>query len=123
MLPASDLGVRPRKRKRPNIVPAIAINLTDAVDYERNYTGEIMGTLFHFDQEMPASDEQARGKDEATRQVEIFTSSGDHEIHLRIGNLNEQHQGTGFSVHLDKARANELLEGLQSAMAFVGYTS
>jgi hypothetical protein len=82
-----------------------------------------MGTLFHFDQEMPASDEQARGKDEATRQVEIFTSSGDHEIHLRIGNLNEHHQGTGFSVHLDKARANELLEGLQSAMDFVGYTS
>lgn len=82
-----------------------------------------MGTQFHFDQVMPAPDEQARSKDKATRQVEVFTSSGDHEIHLRIGNLNEQHQGTGFSVHLDKARASELLEGLRRAMGYVGYTS
>lgn len=75
-----------------------------------------MGTLFHHDRMLPIGDE---GKDQ--RQVEIFTTSGTHDLYLRIGNLNEQHMGQGHEVLLKEKDARELLEGLLRAMSYLGY--
>lgn len=81
-----------------------------------------MGTNFYFDQMLPASDEEAHGKSGKRRQVEIFSTRGTHNLHLRIGKLNEEHQSSGYSVHLTEEAAHELLEGLNQAMQYLGFT-
>lgn len=81
-----------------------------------------MGTNFYFDQMLPASDEEASGKFGKKRQVEIFSTRGTHDLHLRIGNLNEEHQANGYSVHLTEEAARELLEGLNQAVQYLGFT-
>jgi hypothetical protein len=76
-----------------------------------------MGTLFHYDRHLPLS---ADDKSD-TRQCEVFTSSGEHDIYLRLGEINEQHMGRGFQVHVNEHDARELVEGLLNAMRYIGY--
>lgn len=80
-----------------------------------------MGTLFHFGEMLPAFDAESQDKPGSKRHVEIFTSSGDHEIHLRIGKLNHEHMGNGYSVQLSEKDARALLKGLERAMNYIGY--
>jgi predicted MPP superfamily phosphohydrolase len=81
-----------------------------------------MATNFYFDQMLPASDKEAHEKSNKKRQVEIFTSSGTHDLHLRIGNLNEEHQASGYSVQLTEEAARELLDGLNQAVEYLGFS-
>lgn len=80
-----------------------------------------MGTLFHYGEMLPASDAESRDKHRSKRHVEIFTINGDHEIHLRIGKLNHEHMGNGYSVQLREKDARELMKGLERAMNYIGY--
>lgn len=80
-----------------------------------------MGTLFHFDQMLPAEDADATEGGGDRRQVEIFRPSGEDYIVLRIGNLNDQHMGSGYAVRLDKAEAVEFLEGTERALGYFGW--
>ena len=76
-----------------------------------------MGTNFFTDTLMPA----AHPHGGRTRQVEIFRPSGQPHLELRIGELDEEHQGRGHTVELNEANARELLSGLISAMSYLGF--
>ncbi|WP_321961592.1 hypothetical protein [Paraburkholderia sp. J7] len=78
-----------------------------------------MGANFFFDKLLPAADTEARKVPGSQRQVEIFTH-GDG-LWLRVGLLDEEHQGQGFTVEFTKSAAAELAEGLDRAMHYFGY--
>jgi hypothetical protein len=80
-----------------------------------------MGTHFHFDQMLPASDSEARQHPNSQRQVEILIPSGTREIHLRVGELDQEHQGNGYAVLLKEEDAFALFKSLESAMFYLGY--
>lgn len=79
-----------------------------------------MGTHFQFDEMLRASDTEARSDSHAKRQVEVFIPSGTSEIHLRVGELNKQHMGTGYSVELSTAEARQLIDGIENAIRRLG---
>ena len=76
-----------------------------------------MGTLFFTDKLMPAAHPHEGQK----RQVEIYRPSGEQHLELRIGELDEEHQGRGHTVELSQENARELLSGLLSAMHYIGF--
>ena len=78
-----------------------------------------MGTLFHYDEMLPAED--VRGDSGDQRQLEVFRPSGEDYIVLRIGDLNDQHIGSGYAVRLDKDSAVRFLEGAESAFRYFGW--
>lgn len=80
-----------------------------------------MGTLFHFDEVLPAVDGKADAARADTRQVEIFRPSGEDYIALRIGELNEENMGCGPTVRLNKKEAVALLEGVERALGYFGW--
>lgn len=80
-----------------------------------------MGTIFYFMQSLPAIDAEGHKETDSTRFVEIIKTSGDHELHLRIGHLDEKHCGTGYQVRFDKQSAREFLDSFESAMGYVGF--
>jgi len=80
-----------------------------------------MGTAFFFDQMMPAEDREA--KDGDLRQLEIFRPSGGPCIELRVGLLNEEHQGRGVSIHFTPESAREFLDGAERAFSYLGWLS
>jgi hypothetical protein len=80
-----------------------------------------MGTRFHFDKMLPTTGADKRENPRSKRQLEIFIPSGTREINLRVGPVNEEHSGTGHCVLLSEKDAQDLLEGLHSAMTYVGY--
>ena len=79
-----------------------------------------MGTRIHVDEMLEACD---RGKTVGQRQLEVFTPSGTNELHLRIGELNEENEGHGSCIKLSPETATALLEGLERGMLHVGYVS
>ena len=76
-----------------------------------------MGTSFFTDKLMPA----ASPHQGHTRQVEIFRPSGEQHLELRLGELDEEHQGRGYAVELREAEARALLQGLLQAMSYLGF--
>lgn len=76
-----------------------------------------MGTSFFTDKMLPAAYPHGGHK----RQVEIYRPSGEQHLELRIGELDEGHQGRGHAVELNEEDARELLSGLISAMHYLGY--
>jgi len=76
-----------------------------------------MGTSFFTDKLLPAAYPHGGRR----RQVEIYRPSGEQHLELRIGELDEEHQGRGHTVELNEEDARELLSGLLSAMHYLGY--
>jgi hypothetical protein len=74
-----------------------------------------MGTIIYFDEMLPATDAEARKNPAAQRQLEILTPSGEHEIHLRLGRLNSQNDGNGYTVKLDQVTVQKFREALEQA--------
>jgi len=78
-----------------------------------------MGTNFFYDTMHPTDD--VRGE-EAERQLEIFRPSGEDHIVIRIGRIGEEHQGAGNSVRIEKRHAQDVLDGLERALGYFGWT-
>lgn len=77
-----------------------------------------MGTTFFTDKMMPADVfQEKRGQ----RQVEILRPSGEDRLVLRLGELDEEHQGRGHAVWLNESDAREVLSGLVAAMNYIGF--
>lgn len=77
-----------------------------------------MGTNFFYDEMLPTDDGRA---EDAVRQLEIFRPSGENHVCIRIGDIGDQHMGSGPSVLIERKHAEELLEGLERALGYFGW--
>ena len=82
-----------------------------------------MGANFYVDTMLPAVDDEAYKEPAGprSRQVEIFTHGS--SVFLRIGKLNEEHQGAGYCVELTAETAAVLIDGLEGAARYLGASS
>jgi len=80
-----------------------------------------MGSLLYFDEMLPAADQEALGQPGSARYVELIKTSGDHELHLRIGPLGQEAPSEGFRVKFDRDSARRFFDGLEGAMIYLGY--
>ncbi len=79
-----------------------------------------MATTMYFEAELSALDSSANADPtKPTNQIEIYISSYSREHQLYLKHID----GDGKEVHsvISKDQAKQLLEGLESAMGYLGY--
>jgi hypothetical protein len=98
--------------------------LTDAESrHKRSLThqkGETnMGGTFNFDQMLPSIPDEAGGKPNPKRQVEIFTHNS--KLCLRVGPINEKDSGENrYTVQLSGKDARELIASVEAGVSYLG---
>lgn len=80
-----------------------------------------MGTLFQHDHQHPTYDAEAKDHPDPWRQLEVFTFSGRQGINIRIGEIGDLNMGSGYSVTLDKAGAQQFFDDFETALVRFGW--